>query len=409
MLTGLSAHVQGSNRLTARWCAAAGTDDFAVAGCGVWPLLAILAATAAEPARSELAGAIGIPATDAHAAGLDLLRTLAESKTVTTALGVWIHRDLPLHEDWLAALPAGTADLITDQAALDAWARRHTAGLIEKFPLDLTPGTLMLLATALLAETEWRQRFSEEGMLVTDGPWRGHEGPALVRRASGAEYISVLAGLDAVTRVVVEGNSDLDVHLLLSEGSPADTLATGIAALDGSVAVHTELPEDNPGPGLFVSRVRNWSEEDVSEVWVPPFETHSSHDLLKHAEVFGLDSALDSTRGHFPGISPMPLCVSRAAQDIRARFSATGFQAAAVTVFGVAPGCAEPQRPPYLVRKTTAVFDRPFGYLAVHRPTGLVVVAGWVARAPTTREYLLGRLCRGLHRLYSTRDGFDQP
>jgi hypothetical protein len=27
-------------------------------------------------------------------------------------------------------------------------------------------------------------------------------------------------------------------------------------------------------------------------------------------------------------------------------------------------------------------FDRPFGFLAVHRPTGLVVVAGWVAAPP---------------------------
>jgi hypothetical protein len=26
-----------------------------------------------------------------------------------------------------------------------------------------------------------------------------------------------------------------------------------------------------------------------------------------------------------------------------------------------------------------ATFDRPFGFVGVHRPTGLVLVAGWVA------------------------------
>ena len=61
-----------------------------------------------------------------------------------------------------------------------------------------------------------------------------------------------------------------------------------------------------------------------------------------------------------------------------ARFSATGFEAAAVTAMAdgrrIRPNCQA--RRPYSSR-----WSRPFGFIAVHRPTGVPVVAGWVAGA----------------------------
>ncbi|BCK67125.1 hypothetical protein Srufu_010780 [Streptomyces libani subsp. rufus] len=53
------------------------------------------------------------------------------------------------------------------------------------------------------------------------------------------------------------------------------------------------------------------------------FTVGADHDLLERADLFGLATAADTSRGHFP--------------------------------------------------------DRPFGFLAVHRASGLVLVAGWVA------------------------------
>jgi hypothetical protein len=46
-------------------------------------------------------------------------------------------------------------------------------------------------------------------------------------------------------------------------------------------------------------------------------------------------------------------------------------------VAGVAGGL--PPRPRYTTRLVEAVFDRPFGFLAVHRTSRLVLTAGWVA------------------------------
>ena len=79
----------------------------------------------------------------------------------------------------------------------------------------------------------------------------------------------------------------------------------------------------------------------------------------------------------FPGISDDSLVVSAAAQDAMAEFTETGFRAAVVTA--VAMRLASMRRMnEYDVRRVTVTFDRPYGFLAVHRETGLVLVAGWV-------------------------------
>jgi hypothetical protein len=57
---------------------------------------------------------------------------------------------------WLASLPATVeTGALTGQAALDDWARRTTAGLIEKFPVELTDQTLLMLGTALATKISW--------------------------------------------------------------------------------------------------------------------------------------------------------------------------------------------------------------------------------------------------------------
>jgi serine protease inhibitor len=86
---------------------------------------------------------------------------------------------------------------------------------------------------------------------------------------------------------------------------------------------------------------------------------------------------MDTRDGHFPGISPSPLAIGQAEQSAVARFGALGFRAGAVTVIAPVAGGAVPD-----LRCTTTVvkaqFDRPFGFLAVHRESRLVLTAGWV-------------------------------
>ncbi|WP_327117889.1 hypothetical protein OHB12_08850 [Nocardia sp. NBC_01730] len=375
----LTPHVGAVNELTARWCAVAGDDDFVVSGAGVWPLLALLAAAADGPARSELEAAVGVSADAAHAAALRTLDILADAVDVSATLGIWIRRDLPLHDDWLHALPTGTVDLLTGQAALDEWTRRHTGGLIDRFPVPVTSETLLVLATALAAKTSWRVPFHDTVMVPEAGPWQGLRLAALARADNDPTDVAVLDGPRPVTRVLVTGRADVDVHLLVGSDSPADVLAVGSAALGGLVPYRTGLDAGPVAPGLTMRQEFGFAQRDTLHVRLPPFAIRSKHDLIARAELFGLRAATDAGRGHFPRISPVPLSIEQGAQDVLAEFTRDGFEATAVTALMAAPGAApaSPSRRHTTVLEVT--FDRPFGFLAVHRPTGLAVAAGWVA------------------------------
>ncbi|MFC9894304.1 serpin family protein [Nocardia sp. NPDC127579] len=374
-------NVLASNRVTADWCASAPAGDFVLSGVGVWPLLAILADAAEGPARAELARVIGVPVTAARESALELLEVLATSSSTAAALGVWAKADLPLRADWAGNLPAGVVQRLGGQNALDRWASAHTRGMIERFPLRITDATVLVLATALFAETAWRTPFQPAGLAPVAGPWAGHRGVALSRHSADAGAAAILDGPAPVTRVVVEGVDDLDVHLLLGAAEPGAVLATGLAALHGAVPIRGELPPGTQGPGLTVLEQSSATPLDYLRITVPPFDIRSSHDLLEHPGRFGLDAATRAELDNFPAISPIPLFLSQGRQDALARFSAKGFKAAAVTAFAMAPG-GMPPPPGYTTRLVQATFDRPFGFLAVHRPTGLAIVAGWVATPP---------------------------
>ncbi|WP_225727404.1 MULTISPECIES: serpin family protein [unclassified Nocardia] len=377
MGTSLKQQVGAANELTARWCAAAGEADFVLSGAGVWPLLALLAAAADGPARAELAAAAGIPADTAQAAAVQLIGILDDAVDIAGALGIWVRKKLPLHDDWVAEQPKGTIDLLTDQAALDSWAAQHTGGLIEKFPLQLDPATVLVLATALVAKTKWRKPFEEILLIPEHGPWQGARISGLYRSTDDIDAAAILDGPTPVTRVIVTGTADLDVHLLVGDGDPGIVLRTGLGALTGAVPVNTELPPGTTGPGLRVTTIESTDRHDRLGIRLPSFDIRSFHNLLALPDVFGLRAATDTTRGHFPRISPAPLAVNQAAQDVLARFTREGFESAAVTAMGmVLAGMA---RPTHTVRAASVEFDRPFGFLAVHRPSGLAVTAGWVA------------------------------
>ncbi|PPJ27377.1 hypothetical protein C5E45_13835 [Nocardia nova] len=376
MQPSLAPDVAAANTLTEKWCAAAGPEDFVLSGCGIWPVLALLAATAGEPARGELTAATGIPAASAHDAAITLLRRIEAAESVRAALGVWVRDDIALRDEWIRTLPPGTIAALRGQDGLDEWARRHTDGLIDRFPAPVGAATAVALATAVVARTAWRQSFHADVLEPSSGPWRGHRGPALARYSTDLGDAAVLMAGTPVSRVVVRGASDLDVHLLLGEeGATAPVvLAAGLGALDGSVETH------RPGlgttaPGLEVRTVTAVS--DTLRVQVPPFAVRSTHDLLREPELFGLTTATTATDNPFPGLSPVALRVTAAAQDVCARFTADGFAAAAVTAVLMEPTGMPPAPADALMIGVN--FDRPFGFLGVHRPTGLAIVAGWVA------------------------------
>ncbi len=374
--------VQAANTLTARWCSHLGGEDYALSGAGLWPLLALLASAADDPAAAELAAALDRPTDDAQQEALEIIELLRGGQSTSAALGIWTRQHVPLDEQWAAPLPDGVVGPLTDQAALDRWADEQTGGLIEKFPLVIDDETLLVLASALTARVRWRTPF--EGYPRGGGDewsWSDDPGPAdqqsLRRTTSDLSIAAVLD--DVVTRVVVEGDGDVDVHLLLGgEEPPGEVLGAGLRELSGQARVLLAADAgDGGGPGLTVERRKSIDPEDRLELALPSFEIRTQHDLLADPDLFGLGLLTDTSTSHLPRLSPVPLAISDGAQEVLARFFAEGFEAAAVTAFAAPLGSGPPEDF-YDVTYTRVDFDRPFGFLAVHRPSRLVVVAGWV-------------------------------
>lgn len=374
------------NALTTRWARALdprGNTVFAAAG--LWPLLALLADGAAGRTRDELQEALGIPATQAAEAARRLLTGFDAVGGLSAALGLWTQAGLPLEERWAAGLPTGTrgrltGDPATDRAALDRWAAERTGGLVETMPVADPARALLVLASALALKVTWRHPFTERPEQPATGPWAGRRLQGLSRSSAHPDRLGVVAG--GLTLYQVGGDAGTDVYLVLGteQAAPGEVLAHGVAAATRAVQAvpGTQLPDGAAGPGVRVTTVESARPEPVLGLSTVAFSVAAEHDLLERAPLFGLTEAARASTGHFPGVSSHPLAVGEARQSAVAAFHARGFEAAAVTAIAMQPGGAPPPQR-YRVRRIDVRFDRPFGFLSVHRASGLVLAAGWVA------------------------------
>jgi serine protease inhibitor len=407
----LAAIAAASNRLTAAWAGhigrgegrsaaaeSAAAQSTVFSGAGLWPLLGLLALGAEGPCRAELAGAYGLDPARGGSAARGFINLFDQAPALRAALGLWYRDDLSILDSWLDELPPATrgrltGDIKADTDRLDAWADEHTDGLIKKMPVVLTPETTLVLASAILVTTTWRDEFTEFTHHAQAGPWTGRGLPALTRptRPDTVRVVDGGPGTGPVTTSVVEGKDDIDVVLFLGEPQvTADlVLIAGIASLGAHATARPAktaaeiLADDSataqsPGPGLTVQTVKSASPAPTAALTTPRFTIEAQHDLLASPELFGLSAASNPSTARFPGMSRQGLYLSSARQNAMAEFSATGFKAAAVTAIAMARSMAM-RVDKHESRRLEVVYDRPFGFAAVHRPTGLIIVAGWVA------------------------------
>jgi len=385
------AAVTAANRLTARWAETCDGGGTVLSGVGAWPLLAALAEAADGAARTELAEAVDVPAQSGLGAAHDLVRVLGESPAVRCALGLWTAASLPVKDEWASGLPDAVhgvldADPKRSQAALDLWVEKQTEGLLRRMPVNITPATLLVLASALTVRTRWESRFTAVPTVPSDGPWARRRLSGL-QRAIAVSDVRIVTGFEddgPATLVTVRGGDEIDVALVLGEsgvrsGTVLAQAVTSIAAQSG-YGEAVDLSRDQPGPGLTVTEIPAQVPDPTASLNTVAFTVSAHHDLLEQPEVFGLRTAADGSRGRFPGISDVPLYVQAAAQDATATFSAEGFVAAAVTAISMARSAAMRREPAGTAKHLTATFDRPFGFLAIHRPSRLVLACGWVTQ-----------------------------
>ncbi|WP_432976999.1 hypothetical protein [Dactylosporangium sp. CA-233914] len=345
--------VTRANTLTATWASVSPARVFSAAA--IYPLLARLASVAAGPAREELLAVAPTP--------LDL--------PVRGALGIWTREGTPLTLDWAArADPRLTGDAMIDRPLLDAWAAAQTGAPVPSLPPATADEHALILASALAVTADWAEPFTDGVLRPDAGPWAGRRLASLHRR--GPDLSALRAAETAagpVTILTVRGTSGVDVFLCTAGGAaPAQAVLAAAAESFAS-------PGGRKGPGITSALVDADDTEPELVVKVPRFAASTTHDLLGLADVLGLRSAAAS--GSFPGIGPGPLRVATAAQSVAAAFTAPGFRAAPARRAPVVPMTFSGEGTARRLRVTVR-FDEPFGYLAVHRETGLILMAGWV-------------------------------
>lgn len=380
-----AADVAAANELTRRWFASRDEIPAAASGLGIWPLLSLLATGATADTERELLAAAGLDADRAAAVPALLLEAARATPAIRVALAVWAGSKVVLDPDWVDGLPVGaigalTGDLAADKATLDAWASDNTDGLIEKMPLDLDEKIILVLASALLVRTTWTTPFDDMTMVFGWGPWKD-----LVHHSLSATYHrDVLRVGEDASVLTVEGDNDIDVLLGLGhEGLDPRAVFARLfdAATDRAWGrASAELGVGERAVGVEVIEYLGSHPQTTPEIAARTvaFALDTELDLTKDAAALGLVRATDEDHARFDRLAAKPLFVSQAKQACTAIFSATGFKAAAVTAMGMAFAGAAPPQEQHRHVLTKVTFDRPFAYLARHRPSGLVLVGGWV-------------------------------
>jgi hypothetical protein len=360
-------------------------------------MLLALAGPASQGAeRAALTEVLGCPVADAAAAADDLLSR--PHPLVPAAAAVWTMSGAPLGADfgrWQASLPAAVSTgELPDQAGLDAWARQHTLGLIERFPLRWDPALYLVLTTALATKISWAVPFdlAPAELLGPDSRWAGtlstvlrtpkgrdrHGAPGhmqfIAASRAGQVAVHVATAQRGLAVVSVAAAPDVPALEVLTAAHQIGTAQvtggnTGMLPLDA-------LPL-GAGPAWQIIEQQRPDDDDADCTAVlPAWSANSKHDLSD--PTLGFAAAKEALA---PGPDPW-----EAPQVATASYTRTGFEAAAVTALGVRLAMI---RPSGLRRVAELRFGHPYAVVAIAKADasdgeapgwhGLPVFSAWVA------------------------------
>ncbi|MEJ3746791.1 hypothetical protein WEI85_26335 [Actinomycetes bacterium KLBMP 9797] len=375
----MSAVIAPVARYAARFHGVAGDRHQVASPLGAWLLLALCAsASASASASADLEDALGMSAEDARESAEALLA--APHDAVLAAAALWARRGVAL--DGLPDV-VETGDLPT-QERLDAWARERTLGLIERFPLTLTPDTLLVLATALATKVSWERPFELAPAADLGGAFADRLTTAL-RTPEEYGHRAAIAHTAAAGDVAVHtarAREGLAVtSVAATPGVPAaDVLAAAheVAAGGGTHRSLFELPlRDTPLWTLRERRApttRPDGREERCAAVLPAWEARGDHNLDRPE--LGFPAArrlLEERLGRSLDYE--------ARQAAVARYSRVGFEAAAVSAMMTTTSFQVPRDG--VVREAVLRFGHPYAVVAVATGAGpwhgVPVFSAWIA------------------------------
>lgn len=329
---------------------------------GAWLLLALCGPATGGAERTQLNDVLGCGVPEAAAIAADLLA--APHPLVAAAAAVW-NRPGTADERWLAGLPVSVErGDIPGQAELDDWARRHTFGLIDRFPIQVGHRLCLLLASALATKVSWDCPFelAPGSALGESSPWSQRLAGVLgsPRHPGHSAFIAATPQAGNVAVHVGQARGGL---LVASVAAEPDVACTDVLAVAHSLATACALGQPVPRRSLFTLPLGDWPlwslREELSDsgggercvAFLPAWSARSEHDLTDPR--FGFAAATAAFGKDDPW---------RATQAAMARYSRTGFEAAAVTAMSLL-SMRRSQRG--LLRTAELRFGHPYAVVAV--------------------------------------------
>jgi hypothetical protein len=369
------------SRYAARFAQTAPEGHSVFSPLGAWLVYALIADAAEGDVRAGLEEQLGCPADEAarrarvllddpHPAVHAAAALWAQQAWLTDRFGTWAGQMAEVVE----------SGGIPDQAVVDAWAARHTNGMIEEFPFDIEPLTAAVLASALACEVTWVEPFDAVGPELLGGLFGDRVDEALqsqpyhrtvILDTSEAGLVGVHAAdsVEGVTVVSVIAEADIEAGAVHRAALAAaaylggdHTAGTAVDVFDlplgdgpaWTVTERTIQSSDSPGP-----LSRSWS---VLPAWeaASDFSLEGTPGFTQAALVLEAFLKLEWRPAEVEG-----------RQHAVASYSRTGFKAAAVSAMGMRVGAAWSEPEEALLREVVVKFNHPYAVAAVASPHGV--------------------------------------
>ncbi|MFD5027325.1 serpin family protein [Streptomyces sp. NPDC058373] len=345
--------------LAIRWLPLAGRGDFALSPVGLWLALAALSVGARGGTAAELRRLLGVDGATAARAVARIAATLDATGALRHATRIWSR--VPLEPGYVEALP-GVGCGPMDAAAVDAWVRKATDGMVERLPLHLTDATLLVLVDALVLKARWADPFSGSATRPRDftaGNGTVHAVPTMHRSFPATQAWTARGEVRVLDLgCASSGPERSPARVRFALGPPGAPPADVLAATWAPSTARTPLDA-----GLVA-------------VALPRLALRTTRDATGDVAALGAPTALTDA-ADFGGLSPVPLALSQVVQESVVRVAEHGVEAAAVTAVATRFGA-----PPPPDRVEHLAFDRPFGIAVLDSSGTLPLFTAWQSGAP---------------------------
>ena len=373
---------------------AIGSAHHVASPLGAWLVLALTATAARNGSREPLADALGCPLDEAAATARTLLS--APHPAVALAAAAWHAVDTDELRAWLDGLAGVEVGPVPAHDAADAWARERTGGLITHFPADLDGDTLLVLASAVACRIDWAVPFdlADPATALAIGPSPGFAGVhPLLRTPPEAARHAIVDTANGLVAVHAAPSRDLDMLVVSVIADPSVAPDVVIAHAHAAAVALARDAQPDGVQSLFdlpLGRAHSWTLSETATVGgsdqqryssiLPAWSAESTHDLTGVDGFPQAAAVLDAL---------LPPDARRAAMQARqvalARYTRTGFEAAAVTAMAMRAAAMRPREA--RLRTAAIEFTRPYAVVAVAVAergspwAGLPLFSAWVTQA----------------------------